>query len=569
MPDAMAHAWRAVEREGERLMSLPLRELFARDPGRFASLSFAFEDLLVDFSKERIDRAAMDVLLALAEAAALPSRRDAMFAGERINTTEDRAALHPALRGGTDEGVAVDGAVVTNEVTAVQARFLAFAEEVRAGCYAACDGGPFTDVVHVGIGGSHLGPEMAVRALRPDHDGPRVHFVSNVDGADLADTVRDLDPARTLVLVASKTFTTQETMTNARSARAWLEAALGDRAGAHLAAISSNVEAAGAFGIERGRVFGFRDWVGGRYSLWSAIGLPIAIAVGASRFRRMLAGAAAMDAHFRTAPPGRNLPVLAGLVSVWRRNVMRCPSVALIPYDQRLTRFPAYVQQLEMESNGKRVARDGSPVARPTAPTVWGEPGTNAQHSFFQLLHQGTDVVPVDFVVAAQARDADADHHRLLLANCLAQGQALAFGRTREEARAEMEAAGVDEATAERLAPHRTFPGDRPSTTIVHHRLDPRSLGRLVALYEHRVFVEGVLWDVNSFDQWGVELGKKLAERLRPALDGNPLPDDVDVSTAGLIRHLDRSTARQDPSHHRPTDGASAKSAGTERRDRA
>ena len=539
MPDAMIRAWRAVEQEGARLMSRSLRELFARDPGRFASLSFAFEDLLVDFSKERIDRAALDALLALAEAAELPARRDAMFAGERVNTTEDRAALHPALRGGTDERVAMNGAA--NEVTAVQARFLAFAEDVRAGRCSARDGGPFTDVVHVGIGGSHLGPEMAVRALRPDHDGPRIHFVSNVDGADLADTVRDLDPARTLVLVASKTFTTQETMTNARSARAWLEVALGDRAGAHLAAISSNVEAAGAFGIERDRVFGFWDWVGGRYSLWSAIGLPIAIAVGADRFRLMLAGAAAMDAHFRTAPPGRNLPVLAGLVSIWRRNVMRCPSVALIPYDQRLARFPAYVQQLEMESNGKRVARDGSPVARPTAPAVWGEPGTNAQHSFFQLLHQGTDVVPVDFIVAARARDADADHHRLLVANCLAQGQALAFGRTRDEARAEMGAAGADAVAAERLAPHRTFPGNRPSTTIVHHRLDPRSLGRLVALYEHRAFTEGVLWGVNSFDQWGVELGKKLAERLRPALDGNPLPEDVDASTAGLIRRLGRS----------------------------
>ena len=290
-------------------------------------------------------------------------------------------------------------------------------------------------------------------------------------------------------------------------------------------------------------MFGFRDWVGGRYSLWSAIGLPIAIAIGADRFRDLLAGAAAMDAHFRTAPPGRNLPVLLGLVSVWRRNVLQCPSVALIPYDQRLARFPAYVQQLEMESNGKRVTRDGGPVAGPTAPVVWGEPGTNAQHSFFQLLHQGTDVVPVDFLVAAEARAADADHHRLLIASCLAQGQALAFGRTGEEARAEMRAAGADEATTERLVPHRTFPGDRPSTAIVHRRLDARSLGRLVALYEHRVFVEGVLWEVNSFDQWGVELGKKLAGRLRPALDGGLLPDGIDGSTAGLLRHLGRPAA--------------------------
>ena len=451
-----------------------------------------------------------------------------------------------ALRGGTDEDAAVGGVAVRPEVEAVRESFLGFAEDVRSGRHGARDGGPFTDVVHIGIGGSHLGPEMAVRALRPDHDGPRIHFVSNVDGADLADTVAPLEPARTLVLVASKTFTTLETMTNARSARRWLEAALAERAGDHMAAISSNVEAAAAFGIEPDRVFGFRDWVGGRYSLWSAIGLPIAIAVGAGRFRALLAGAASMDRHFRTAPLESNLPVLMGLLSAWRRNAMGWPSVALIPYDQRLERFPAYVQQLAMESNGKRVAGDGTPVPRPTAPVVWGEPGTNAQHSFFQLLHQGTDVVPVEFVVAAQARDgpgSGADHHRLLVANCLAQGQALAFGRTPEEVRNEMRAAGADDDVAERLVPHRSFPGDRPSTTIAHRRLDAHALGRLVALYEHRVFVEAVLWDINPFDQWGVELGKTLAERLHPALDGGAMPAGTDSSTAGLLRRLRWSTA--------------------------
>ena len=543
MSDALRQAWGAVEREGGRLRRRTLRDSFAQDPARFASLSFAFEDLLVDLSKEKLDRPALEALLALAGAAGVPARRDAMFAGERVNPTEDRAALHAALRGGTDEDVTVDGSRVAPEVAAERDRFLAFAEAVRAGRRAALDGGPFTDVAHLGIGGSHLGPAMAVRALRPDHDGPRVHFVSNVDGADFADTAAGLDPARTLVLVASKTFTTEETMTNARSARAWLEAGIGGEAGAHLAAISSNVEAAGAFGIERGRVFGFRDWVGGRYSLWSAIGLPVAIAIGAKRFRELLAGAAAMDAHFRTAPPGRNLPMLLGLVTVWRRNVLGCPTVAIIPYDQRLARFPAYVQQLEMESNGKRVSWEGRPAARPTAPVVWGEPGTDAQHSFFQLLHQGTDVVPVDFIVAAEGRRTDPDHHRLLAANCLAQGQALAFGRTQEEARREMRASGIDEGTAARLAPHRTFPGDRPSTTIVHRRLDARSLGRLLALYEHRAFVEGVLWGIDSFDQWGVELGKKLAGRLRPALEGGPLPEGLDGSTAGLLRRLARPPA--------------------------
>ena len=539
MTDAVARAWRAVEREGERLRALSLRTLFERNPERFASFSFRHEDLLVDLSKEKIDRPALDALLALAEAVELPARRDDLFSGQRVNATEGRAALHMALRDGTDPDVAVDGATVRPEVEAVRERFLAFAEAVRSGRYGARGGGPFTDVLHIGIGGSHLGPEMAVRALRPDHDGPRVHFVSNVDGADLGDAVARLDPARTLVLVASKTFTTLETMTNARSARGWLEAALGPRAGDHMAAISSNVEAAAGFGIDQDRVFGFRDWVGGRYSIWSAVGLPVAIAIGGARFRELLAGAAAMDRHFREAPLERNLPVLMGLLSAWRRNAMGWPSVALIPYDQRLERFPAYVQQLAMESNGKRVAGDGTPAPRPTAPIVWGEPGTNAQHSFFQLLHQGTDVVPVEFVVAAQARDGSgADHHRLLVANCLAQGQALAFGRTPEEARRELTAAGVAAPDAERLVPHRSFPGDRPSTTIAHRRLDAHALGRLVALYEHRVFVEGVVWGVNSFDQWGVELGKTLAERLHPALEGGAMPAGTHSSTAGLLHHL-------------------------------
>ena len=542
MTEAVARAWRAVEREGARLRGLSLRHLFEHDPERFASLSFGHEDLLVDLSKEKLDRAALDALLALARASDLPARREALFRGERVNATENRAALHMALRDGTDEGLAVEGIDVAREVAEVRKRFLAFAEDVRSGRHGARDGSPFTDVVHIGIGGSHLGPEMAVRALRPDHDGPRVHFVSNVDGADLADTVARLDPVRTLVLVASKTFTTLETMTNARSARGWLREALGNRAGDHMAAISSNVEAAARFGIEEDRVFGFRDWVGGRYSLWSAIGLPIAIGAGAEPFRELLAGAASMDRHFRAAPIERNLPVLMGLVSVWRRNVMGWPSVALIPYDQRLERFPAHVQQLAMESNGKRVTGDGAPADRPTAPVVWGEPGTNAQHSFFQLLHQGTDVVPVEFILAAEARHgAGAGHHRLLVASCLAQGQALAFGRTAEEARGEMDAAGVAGAEADRLVPHRSFPGDRPSTTIVHRRLDARTLGRLIALYEHRVFVEGVLWDVNPFDQWGVELGKALAERLQPALAGGPLPAGTDSSTAGLVDHLRRS----------------------------
>ncbi len=374
---------------------------------------------------------------------------------------------------------------------------------------------------------------MAARALRPDTDGPRLHFVSNVDGAHFADTVAELDPARTLVIVSSKTFTTLETMANAALARDWL----GQHAAEQMAAVSTNLKGCAEFGIPAERVFGFWDWVGGRYSLWSAIGLSLAIGIGEARFRDFLAGAAAMDRHFREAPLERNLPVLLALVGIWRRNAMGWPTVALIPYDQRLERFPAYVQQLDMESNGKRVTRDGKPVGTRTGPVIWGEPGTNAQHSFFQLLHQGTDIVPVDFVAAARARAADPAHHALLLANCLAQGQALAFGRTAEEVEAEMRAAGKNDDEIARLVPHRTFPGDRPSTTILFRELDPASLGRLIALFEHKVFVQGAIWGVNSYDQWGVELGKALAGALIPALrDGADV--EADASTAGLVERI-------------------------------
>ncbi len=513
-------AWERVHREAARLRPTHLRTLFAGDPARFERLSFAFEDLSIDVSKEKLDAAALDALLALARAADIEGRREAMFAGEPVNRTEGRAVLHMALRGGA---VAPPG----DDVEGAHADVLAFAEGVRAGS--------FTDVINIGIGGSDLGPAMAVRALSPDGDGPRVHFVSNVDGAHLADTLRGLDPATTLVIVASKTFTTLESMTNARSAQAWL----GGHAADNMAAVSTNLAACAEFGIPAERVFGFWEWVGGRYSLWGAIGLPLAIAIGARRFRAFLAGAAAKDRHFREAALEENLPVLFALTGIWRRNAMGWPTVALIPYDQRLERFPAYVQQLERESNGKCVTRDGAPTPRATGPVVWGEPGTNAQHSFFQLLHQGTDVIPVDFIAAARPRDADTEQHRLLLANCLAQGAALAFGRTEAEARS-----GLTAAEADRLAPHRTFPGDRPSTTILHRQLDPFALGRLIALYEHKVFTMGAIWDINSFDQFGVEPGKALAQRLVPVMRGEDGADaGLDQSTAGLvtrIRELDR-----------------------------
>ena len=506
-----------------------LRDLFARDPGRFRALCFGEDDLTLDLSKEKLDAEALAALVSLARAAGVEARRDAMAAGRPINATEGRAVLHMALRGGAEPPAGDD-------VRATLDRFLRFAEEVRAGRIAGT-AGPIADVVNIGIGGSDLGPGMAARALRPDRDGPRIHFVSNVDGAHFADTTAQLDPARTLVIVSSKTFTTLETMANARLARDWL----GPHAGGQMAAVSTNLPACAEFGIPSERVFGFWDWVGGRYSLWSAIGLSLAIGIGPDRFRAFLAGAAALDRHFREAPLERNLPVLMALTGIWRRNAMGWPTVALIPYDQRLERFPAYVQQLDMESNGKRVTLDGREVATATGPVVWGEPGTNAQHSFFQLLHQGTDIVPVDFIAAARPRGADPGHHALLLANCLAQGQALAFGRTAAEVRTEMQAAGKSPDEIARLVPHRTFPGDRPSTTILFRQLDPFSLGRLIALFEHKVFVQGAIWGVNSFDQWGVELGKALAGALIPALrDGAPVDASTgaDPSTAGLIAQI-------------------------------
>lgn len=521
----MEQEWESVHAHAARLTAAHLRDLFAEDPGRAADLTFTLQDLTIDLSKERLDVRALGALMALASAADVEALRDRMFEGEPINVTERRAVLHMALRGSAP---APDG----DDVETVLTRFLAFAEQVRTRETAGASG-PITDVVNIGIGGSDLGPVMAARALRPDCDGPRLHFVSNVDGAHFTDTAVHLDPAHTLVIIASKTFTTLETMANARLARDWL----GTHAADQMAAVSTNLEGCAAFGIPAERVFGFWDWVGGRYSLWSAIGLSLAIGIGAKRFRTFLAGAAHMDRHFREAPLERNLPVLLAMVGIWRRNAMGWPTVGLIPYDQRLERFPAYVQQLDMESNGKRVMRDGAPADMPTGPVIWGEPGTNAQHSFFQLLHQGTDIVPVDFIAAARPRAADPALHALLLANCLAQGQALAFGRTAEEVATEMRASGEPEAEISRLSPHRTFPGNRPSTTILFRELDAFSLGRLIALFEHKVFVQGAIWGVNSYDQYGVELGKVLAGALIPALNDGEAPA-VDPSTRALIARI-------------------------------
>jgi glucose-6-phosphate isomerase len=513
---------------------------FAVDPGRFTALSRSHGDLLVDFSKCALSRDSVELLVELARAAGIEERRDAMFAGKRINVTEDRPALHVALRMPEDAQLMVEGRNVVADVHAVRRAMARFAQAVRAGELRGAKGAPFADIVNIGIGGSDLGPAMAVQALSPYHDGPRLHFVSNVDGAHIADTLKRLDPAATLFIIASKTFTTVETMTNAATARRWIAAALGEAAvGQHFAAVSTALDKVAAFGIAADRVFGFWDWVGGRYSLWSAIGLPVMMAIGPGHFDAMLAGARALDEHFLSAPLAGNLPVLLGLVGYWHRVVCNHPARAVIPYDQRLARLPAYLQQLDMESNGKSVTVSGGPVASPTGPLVWGEPGTNGQHAFFQLLHQGTDVIPVEFILAAEGHEPElAHHHALLVANCLAQSAALMRGRTLEEARAQLAAAGKTPEEIARLAPHRVFAGNRPSVTVLHRRLDPFSLGRLIALYEHRVFVEAQLYDINPFDQWGVELGKELATALLPAVRGGPAPAGSDGSTRGLLAAL-------------------------------
>jgi len=512
-----------------------MRAAFADDPHRFDRFSASLDDMLLDYSKCAVNAETMRLLMQLAEEAQLPARREAMFSGDHINVTEDRAVLHTALRNLADTEILDRGHDVMPQIRAVLGAMAAFCDAVRSGTVTGATGERFTDVVNIGIGGSDLGPAMACLALSPYGDGPRTHFVSNIDGAHIADTLAGLNPATTLVIVASKTFTTIETMTNAATARKWIAAALGEPAvGDHFVAVSTALDKVTAFGVAEDRVFGFWDFVGGRYSVWSAIGLSLMLAVGPIHFTQFLAGAQDMDIHFRNAPMPENLPVLLGLIGYYHRVVCGHPTRAIIPYDQRLARLPAYLQQLDMESNGKRVDIDGNLLASPSGPVVWGEPGTNSQHAFFQLIHQGTDVIPVEFIVAARGHEADLEHqHQLLVANCLAQSEALMKGRTLEEARAQMKPGGRPE-----LARHRVFPGNRPSLTIVHHQLTPYALGRLIALYEHRVFVEAQLFDINAFDQWGVELGKELATALLPVVEGRQSADNHDSSTAGLVAFI-------------------------------
>ena len=503
---------------------------------RATRFSARFGAMLFDYSKTQIDTGALSLLLELARNANVEARRDAMFAGAEINQTEGRAVLHTALRAPKGP-VMVAGEDVMPGVLATRARMAEFADAVRSGRIAG-QGGRYSDVINIGIGGSDLGPAMATLALAPYHDGPRIHYVSNVDGAHIHDVLKGLDPTRTLVIVASKTFTTIETMTNARTARNWMAAGVADP-GAQFAALSTAGDLTAEFGIDGSRVFGFEDWVGGRYSLWGPIGLGLMLAVGPEDFDDFLAGGHAMDRHFCEADLADNLPVLLALVGIWHNQICGHATRAVLPYDQRLSRLPAYLQQLEMESNGKRVAMDGRDLEVPSGPVVWGEPGTNGQHAFYQLIHQGTRVIPCEFMVAAQGHEPDlAHHHRLLVANCLAQSEALMQGRSLDEARARMADAGLAGIELERQARHRVFPGNRPSTTLIYPKLTPHILGQIIALYEHRVFVEGVILGINSFDQWGVELGKELAVALEPVLSGAVSDDGKDGSTRALADYF-------------------------------
>jgi glucose-6-phosphate isomerase len=519
------------ELKAQRVATRERRILDLFDAGRADDFAVETQYMRLDYSKTNLDTGTRDMLLALADSAQLPARRDAMFAGAQINETEGRAVLHTALRNLDGGPVMVDGADVMPQVRGTLERMAAYADTVR--------GSAITDVINIGIGGSDLGPAMAVQALSPYHDGPRCHFVSNVDGAHIADVLRGLDARTTLVIVASKTFTTIETMTNARTARAWMTSQGGDP-GAQFAALSTSLEKTADFGIPAERVFGFEDWVGGRYSMWGPIGLSLMLAIGPDGFRAFLRGAQDMDRHFCAAKGVENMPVMLALVGMWHRQVCGYATRAVLPYDQRLGQLPAYLQQLEMESNGKSVAMDGSALTIDSGPVVWGAPGTNGQHAFYQLIHQGTSVVPCEFMIAAQGHEPElAHHHDLLMANCLAQSEALMRGRSLDAARAKV-AGQFEGAELERQAAHRVFAGNRPSTTLIYPRLDPFTLGQIIALYEHRVFVEGVILGINSYDQWGVELGKELATALQPIIAGSAPATDKDGSTRALLAYMHR-----------------------------
>jgi glucose-6-phosphate isomerase len=537
--------WKKLEQHQREIAPLHMRELFARDNARFDRFSLRLGDLLLDYSKNRVTDETMKLLRELARRADVEGMRARMFAGDPINLTEGRAVLHVALRNRSNRPIFVDGKDVMPEVNGALAHMKSFSEAVRSGAWTGYTGKPIRAIVNIGIGGSDLGPVMVTEALKPYAKADlALHFVSNVDGTHIAETLKRVDPETTLFLVASKTFTTQETMTNAHTARRWfLERAKVDgekHVAKHFVALSTNAKAVSAFGIDTANMFVFWDWVGGRYSLWSSIGLSIALCIGFDRFEELLTGAFEMDEHFRTAPLEQSLPVTLALLGVWYNNFFGAASQAILPYDQYLHRFPAYFQQGDMESNGKGVTRDGQRVDYQTGPIIWGEPGTNGQHAFYQLIHQGTKLVPCDFLASVETQNPLPPHHELLLANYFAQTEALMRGLDEPEARKELTAQGLSGERLEALLPHKIFPGNRPTNSLLYQKLDPRTLGRLIALYEHKIFVQGVIWNVNSYDQWGVELGKKLAGAIAPELS---TPGDVtthDSSTRGLINEYKR-----------------------------
>jgi len=533
-------AWEKLQAHRATLQNVHLRDLFAADPARFATFSRSLGDLLVDFSKHRMTAETFALLLELARQADVPGMARRMFAGEKINTTENRAVLHVALRNRANRPIVVDGKDVMPEINAVLAQMRRFSERVRGGEWRGYTGETISDIVNIGIGGSDLGPVMVTEALKPySRRDLRLHFVSNVDGTHLAETLRVCAPQRTLFLIASKTFTTQETMTNAQSARAWFLSHAGDAGhiAKHFVALSTNDAEVRKFGIDPENMFGFWDWVGGRYSLWSAIGLSIALSIGMDNFDELLTGAYEMDEHFLNATSENNIPLILGLLGVWYNNFWDAQSHAILPYDQYLHRFAAYFQQGDMESNGKSVTREGLPCTWSTGPILWGEPGTNGQHAFFQLLHQGTKLIPCDFLAPIESHNPLGEHHAILLSNFFAQTEALMRGKTADEVRAELAANGIGGAAAEALVPHKTFEGNRPTTTILFQKLTPRTLGKLIAMYEHKIFTQGVIWGVNSFDQWGVELGKQLAKAILPELSQPGEVTRHDSSTNGLINY--------------------------------
>lgn len=536
-------AWQALAAHHEDMKSIHMRDLFNGDPQRFNKYSLAVDDLLLDYSKNIITDTTLELLLNWAQQAHLSQWIERMFRGEKINYTENRAVLHVALRDQSNTPILVDGVDVMPKVNAVLAHMADFSEAVRRGQWRGYTGKPISDIVNIGIGGSDLGPMMVTEALKPyGKKDLNVHFVSNVDGTHLAETLKKLDPETVLFVIASKTFTTQETLSNATSARHWFLNHAHDpgQVAKHFVAVSTNTALVREFGIDTRNMFEFWDWVGGRYSLWSAIGLSIVLFIGMENFKALLRGAHVMDRHFLKAPLRQNMPVILGLIGLWYNNFFGARTHAILPYDQYLHRFPAYFQQGDMESNGKRVDRQGEFVDYATGPVIWGEPGTNGQHAFYQLIHQGTQMIPADFLIAARSHNPLGDHHEILLSNFFAQTEALLKGKTPAEAQQELHQAGLSPAEITALLPHKCFPGNRPSNALLYRQLDPFTLGRLIALYEHKIFVQGIVWNINSFDQWGVELGKQLAKAILPELAGGAVVTSHDVSTNGLINYYKR-----------------------------